>query len=276
MEWSKIKNIILLILVGLNAILLVMVAGQERESRRYQEEARAGVLEVLRRGGVKMEEDALPAESALRPMTAERDRAGEADLADALLTKARKTGDRGRDTYFGEKGTAWFRLDGSFGFTFVQGSWPLEGAEPAQHAQELLTGAGYPCQVTAVEVLGTGAAHVTVQETWEGTPLFSWTAVLIYRGGELRSIEEGTRLIGAPTETSAPATRLNVAAVLLHFLAGVREGGWLPGTVTKMTAGYEVTPGTGGQAWLEPVWELVTDVGAFYVDGTTGALRADV
>ena len=37
MEWSKIKNIVLLMLLAVNLFLLVLVADQERRSAAYQE-----------------------------------------------------------------------------------------------------------------------------------------------------------------------------------------------------------------------------------------------
>lgn len=271
MEWSKIKNIILLILVGLNLILLVMVGQRQWESKRYREEARTGALEVLRQEGIAMERSALPEESDLWPMRAERDRTEEAALAEALLTGAVKTGDRGRDTYEGEKGEAWFRLDGSFGFDFEPGAYPLGDQETAaEHGAKLLTDAGYACEVLGVEERE-NAVHITLRQTWEGAPLFSCGAVLVYENGSLSAIESGMRLVGTPVVT-ARTERLNVAAVLLHFLSGVREGGWLPSVLYSMTVGYEVTPETSGGASLEPVWEIVSDAGVFYVDGIRGSL----
>ena len=48
MEWSKIKNIIIIILLTVNAFLLISVADREWKSAQYQEEARLGAVEVLR------------------------------------------------------------------------------------------------------------------------------------------------------------------------------------------------------------------------------------
>lgn len=274
MEWSKIKNIIIIILLTVNAFLLISVADREWKSAQYQEEARLGAVEVLRSNRIEMDEKSLPPETGLLPMTAERDREGEADLAGALLTNAVKTGDRGRDTYEGDKGSAWFRLDGSFGFTFAAGAYPLDGADPTKHAQTLLSGAGYLCEVveTGAADEETGTTYVRVRQTWEDTPLFNCTARLLYRNGELVSIDEGTRLIGTPVAAGGADT-LNVAAVLLRFLSGVRDGGHVCREVLSLTAGYEVTPETSGQARLSLVWQVMTDAGPFQVDGVTGEVK---
>ena len=40
MEWSKLKNIILLLLVSVNAFLLILVGVQESRAARYEEDTR--------------------------------------------------------------------------------------------------------------------------------------------------------------------------------------------------------------------------------------------
>lgn len=131
MEWSKIKNIIIIILLTVNAFLLISVADREWKSAQYQEEARLGAVEVLRSNRIEMDEKSLPPETGLLPMTAERDREGEADLAGALLTNAVKTGDRGRDTYEGDKGSA-----GS--------GWTAASASPSRRGRTRWTGLTRP------------------------------------------------------------------------------------------------------------------------------------
>ena len=44
MEWSKIKNIVLLILVCVNAFLLALVLLQQHKTAQFQEEASAGAV----------------------------------------------------------------------------------------------------------------------------------------------------------------------------------------------------------------------------------------
>ena len=85
MEWSKIKNIVLLMLLAVNLFLLVLVADQERKSAVYQEEARTGAVEILAAANIHMDMEALPPESRLHTMAVERDRTTEDTMAKALL-----------------------------------------------------------------------------------------------------------------------------------------------------------------------------------------------
>lgn len=95
MEWSKIKNIIILILVGLNVFLLALVAVRESKSARYQEEARAGVLSALERSGIQFLPEKVPADMELTPLTVTRSREPGAEHGPGA-PGARGTGGYGR------------------------------------------------------------------------------------------------------------------------------------------------------------------------------------
>ena len=60
MEWSKIKNIVILLLALVNVFLLVLVVSQERRSVRYQEEARTEAVAVLAKNGVDFLPERIP------------------------------------------------------------------------------------------------------------------------------------------------------------------------------------------------------------------------
>ena len=52
MEWSKLKNIILILLLCVNAFLLVLAGIQESRSARYEEETRQAAVDVLEQNGI--------------------------------------------------------------------------------------------------------------------------------------------------------------------------------------------------------------------------------
>ncbi len=264
MEWSKIKNIIILILLAMNGFLLVQTVYREQQSRQYLEESRAGAVEVLRRQGYVVADGALPGERSLTACGAERSRESEETLATYLLGSARKTEDGVFTAYAGERGDGWFRSDGSFAFTFTSGSYSAPGGEAA-YAVKLLTGGGYPC-----EIVDAGPETVTVRQTWEGVPVFPCTAELTYQDGALTAIK-GTRLIGLPVREGGGATGMDVSTALIRFMVGMREGGHVFTRIEDLTSGYQTT-GSGRRMALEPVWRVTTDAGVFFMDGVTGEL----
>ena len=82
---------------------------------------------------------------------------------------------------------------------------------------------------------------------------------------------EDQRLSGTITSSSEEET-LSAATVLVRFLAGVTEGGFVCSRIDEMNAGYLIVSGTTRPVELTPVWRITTDSGAYYVDAITGEL----
>ena len=88
MEWSKMKNMILMILVVTNLILLAFVLHRQYQTNRMQEQARSQAILFLAERGVQVEEDVVPARISLQPQTAQRDLEQEGAAAARLLGEA--------------------------------------------------------------------------------------------------------------------------------------------------------------------------------------------
>ena len=95
MEWSKLKNVILLMLVCVNVILLLLVGSQESRDHRYREETLQAVQEVLEKGGITFGLDEVPENLSLPLVTVNRDRDSEAAVA-AALELAKRPENEGR------------------------------------------------------------------------------------------------------------------------------------------------------------------------------------
>ena len=78
MEWPKLKNIIILILLLVNGFLLVLVVGRELQVARYERSALTQAGQILAQNGISVEEDLLyeAARSSLIPLTVQRDLQG--------------------------------------------------------------------------------------------------------------------------------------------------------------------------------------------------------
>lgn len=274
MEGSKIKNIVLLILLIVNVFLLVQVAEQERRSAQYEAETRAGAVEVLARQNISLRMEKLPAERSLPALVIPaRDKAGEEAMAAGLLGAPLTASEQGGPAvYEGAGGEGLFFSNGRFSFTFTQGV-PLDGAEPERHAVRLMRSAGYDAAVVSTEEnAGTGELRVNLRQLWAGEEVFNCGATLTYRDGALRAVE-GQRLVGAPEETAdASARGLSVSTVLIRFLGGVRENFYLLSEIRDLRLGYQASMEASGAGTLTPVWLVVTDVRSFYVDAVNGSL----
>lgn len=270
MEWSKVKNIIILMLLVVNVLLLGQSAEQQRQHRKYQEEALEGAVEVLRRQGYTVETSAMHEAQEMFSLSVERDKGGEELLAQALLGTVSRTEEGVRVVYRGEGGSSWFRSDGSFSVTLQSQQYKLNGEDAPTHAKKLLTEAGLPCEVVNLEELGEGRIKVTVRQTWEGAPIFSCTTKLTYLDGTLTEVE-GIRLVGTPVREADGRKIMDLPTALIRFMAEMRGGGHVFTRIERMTAGYQ-SVSSGRRMGLRPVWEVDTDVDIRLLDGLSGAL----
>ena len=137
MEWSKLKNIIILMLAAVNVMLLVLVLSRQWESRSYSENAREDAVAILwETGRIRVERDALPDEMDLPVLTVTRDPELELRQAEALLGAL--SGEPSSMRYEGERGTAQFYANGGFSAELEAGACPIGDKAPAAYAVDLL------------------------------------------------------------------------------------------------------------------------------------------
>ncbi len=269
MEWSKLKNVILLMLLCVNAILLLLVGSQAGQDSRYQAETRQAARAVLEQGGISFALDEIPDDLTLPVTTVTRDRSGEAGIAAALLGEVTPEGESEvRPRYTGPGGTAEFSMNGSFIITFTPGTWTLEEGQAYEDAsQACLDAMGFTGALSDLSRNGDETV-LTYCQSWEGAPLFSCSVRLHWQGSDLIQVE-GQRLDG----TAAPAsgkTLLSTPTILVRFLAGINEGGYVCSRIDAMDSGYLFTGNTTRQVQLTPVWRFVTDTGTYYVNAVSG------
>lgn len=272
MEWSKLKNIIILILLLANLFLLSMVIVQERGSTRYQEQALDNALSVLEQNGIRMERSVIPDELTLAPMDVKRDREAESQLALALLG-ACETSELGggRYAYQGPLGWAEFRSNGNFSVTFTEGTQKIDPEQSAQeHALALMGSAGLDCVLTDSEDTGDGTV-LTLRQMWDGVPVYSCRITMEYGSESLLSIS-GQRLMGEPQPDGAEYELLSVPTALLRVLNGINDLNDICNEITAMESGYVLTT-SAEEICMIPVWYVTTDTGVYSLNALTGALE---
>ena len=272
MEWPKLKNIVILILLLANLFLLVMVVTQEHGAVQYQEQALTNTISVLERNGIQIDRGQIPSELELSPMTVEREQESEDDLAAALLGSCSVSDlGSGRYAYQSARGSAEFRSNGSFWFTFADGVQSVEadGGEES-HAVATLEAIGFDGTVIAREDAG-GRVTLTLYQIWQDVPVYSCQAVLEYENGCLRSIV-GQRLMGTPQASSDRSELISVPTALLRVLSGINDLGDICNEITSMEPGYLLTT-TAETTRLIPIWYVTTDTGAYSLNALTGALE---
>ena len=111
MSWSKLKTIIIYILLLLNLFLLGLVGMNRLRARRYQTAALTEAAAVLARNNIQVQWEQLPREMKLPAVTLTRDLQKEEQLVRLFLGEdvAVSASGGGLYIYEGTEGTASFR-----------------------------------------------------------------------------------------------------------------------------------------------------------------------
>lgn len=268
MERSKLKNIILAILVITNVLLLGLMITQRMESRHYRQQALLDVVELLDRQGISVQVEDLPRQDFPPPQVLERDAQEELAAFSALLGQDAVYAQRGMvSLYTGSLGSAEVRDDGGFSVELAPGAYPLNGQDMEQHGLAVLSLMGFSGQITAVEDNALSAV-----ETLKGVPIFSCGVLLRYEGGDLRSIS-GTRLVGAPAKDLQAGGQLSTATLLVRFRAGIINSGDACTAILSATQGYILGADANRNLRLTPVLRLETDTNLYILNALTGELQ---
>lgn len=272
MERSKLKTIIILILLLVNIFLLVLVGGQLVQEYRAQRTALANAGLILEQNGIAVSDEALTQMglTTLASLSAARDTQFEAALATALLGEdaACTNQSGGLYVYTGEAGSVLFRAGGEFTADFTV-PIPTEDT-PQSHSEALLRTLKLSAEEVSWVNTPSGEVEGTFLQTVEGVPVYTCSLVFRYTDKGLASIS-GTLLPAAPSASSgAPA--LDGATALIRFLSGILDSGDVCSSVTAIRPGYRMTYSFSGSISLSPVWLVSTDASAYYLDGITGQL----
>lgn len=268
MEWSKIKNIIILILLGLNLFLLVMVASQELRSHQLRQEARTEAVSLLQRNGIQVEYARLPADTALPTLTLEENTAAGETLARTLLGEDIEQQSSGvRAVYTSSLGEMEAFSTGRFAVNFRAEAMTLEDSTPESHAAALLQRAGIQAEYlesTSAE----GIQILTYRQKWSDTPVFNAQITLSYMGGSLRHMEGVLLPTGSSTQEQEDT--ITVATLLVRFLSQRNESGRMFSQILSLVPGYHFS-GT-RPFTLIPAWYVTTDTGTYLLSALDGSL----
>lgn len=270
MEWPRVKNIIIAILILLNGFLLVLVAVRRNETIRYEQSVLDRTVQVLKQNGIEMSADAAVTTTGMAQGTAERSLEQEKKLSAALLGAEVEESNLGGGlySYTAPAGTVNFRTGGEV--TLRPADSPMwHTDDPAAHAAALVSAMELECRLADNSLVG-GNGTVSYLQLLKGTPLFSCEIVFTYKDGCL------TGLSGVLLVTEKPETEdgqfLNLPTVLMGFLDEVLSSGEVCSTILSVEPGYLLTQSFSNTVRLQPVWYISTNTADYYADGITGAV----
>jgi len=270
MDTSKIKNLILIILLLVNGVFLAILLSDAAESRRVKQQTADSVTAVLAENGIALTAAADLTADSPPQITLERDLEREKKAIEGLLGPT-TVESRGGNTYayYGEKGQALLRGTGEFELLLNAGEVDA-GRSVEQTARSVLRKLGMEPTPEALTVQRDESDLVTVTACCarEDCRVFNARVSLLFSQDSLILIL-GQRLFDAESARSAQ-TGLDVPTVLLRFLELARREGYVCSEIQALEPGYLVSAQLSGAGSLRPVWRIQTDTGEYFLSGLTG------
>lgn len=271
MEGSKIKNIVIIILLLLNGFLLILSGSRRLGDTQSRDRARTGAMDVIRASGVVLEDSAVPRNMELQPMRADRDMERERAIAQALLGENLIREHRGSEVYRYENtaGSIQFHSTGEFSARFEHGDFTLEELDPGSHAAAVAARLDCTAELLYSTVTA-GTGTVTLMQVLDGVPVLECRITAQYEQGELTGLR-GMRLPGQTRQLSGESP-VSVATALMRLYNGLKEMGDVYSRIETIRQGYSMAVERSGSVLLTPVWVVHTDTGDYLLDTMTGQL----
>lgn len=268
MRWTKIKNIILLLLVVVNLFLLGLVGVRAWRTAENDRLAQERMLQVLENNDITFRPQALPGRMSLTrqrltlaPMGEEQASllVGEIATAETMGTRTIYRGEHGVLTV-SSTGEATLEYFGRISLT-------------EEDVWNALTDLGLSFRETDRREEG-GSLEVDVCLLWEGAPLPGEVVSLTGSNGVPASLTFRA-LIGSVEAAPAAGEPISPATALLRLLDALNRQGYICSQISDLYAGYTLS-GTGPYT-LEPVWfvEIDTAPWRLAVNAYTGAVAVE-
>ena len=275
MPVSKLKNLVLLVLLLANLALLALLIPDRVNQQRGDAALRQSLCDLYAGQQVQLDPDTVPDTVSIYSLELAEDPAGSAAAAEALLGQSMVQDDatRYQSVYRSDSGQCTISRSGSFRAS-------LEGRpavrDLAKDAKKILRAMGFQyLSLSEPQRLRAGFYTLTATQTVLGVPVFSQGLTLTYANDRLVQLE-GVFYTGADTLTRiSDQPCISAADALVAFLSARVDLGWVGSAVTGMTQGYVRSETAAAAAvHLTPVWRLETDTGSFDVNGITGEVTA--
>lgn len=278
MSWSKLKTIIILILIFLNLFLLALVGVNQINSARYRATALSEAAAVLELNGIQVERERLPASMELSAALVARDTGREARLAALLLGEDVESRSAGGGLLFYESaaGSVSFRGNGEFSASFTR-PVPVSQGEPAEHARSVLERLGLELWQLTESPAASGTSLTAVQAL-NGAPVFSSGiaasassaagVTFTYDGEGRLTSAAGRLLLGAVTSDPDAQTPLDVPTALISFFNFIVENGDVCQAIRALTPVYRSST-MSDTVRLSSAWRITTDTGDYFLDAVT-------
>lgn len=269
MARSRLKNVIILILVLLNLFLLAALFMRKSAENQSRQLARDQLVALFAADNIQIDPALISYQTPPSGKYLVRDTAREQEAAAFFLGESLTYADQGGDiyTYTGSNGAGMFRATGSFDIVGTLGA-------PNQDAQELCRQFcktfSYGTPEFRLDEQGNGTASAPAK--FDDLTVFNCEITFTFHDGALTMVS-GTLLPASYTESVSKADLLSSSAALTTFQQFRRENGSVVSSVSDLYLSYELQSSPTAAMMLVPSWCIDTDTVQYYVNCITGSVQ---
>lgn len=266
MKASRLKTIVIVILLLVNAFLLFLLLSRRAEQTQAYERTVEQLCELFDRSGVSFDCALLPENSDVYALSPERSSTREMAFAKSLLGDDVSAFDSGGgiSRYSSSLGSCSLRSGGTVDAVL---SRPLNDA--AQFSRELFRSFGYK-EVSSS--LNGGSGSVTGMRRSKNGPIYNAALTLTFTDSTLTNVS-GTFL--SDLDEGRRTDGLDAISALVHFLDYCGVSGVVCTEVSALDSGYLLQSSASAPLRLIPVWRITTDVNNYYVNCKTGEVTRE-
>lgn len=266
MKTSRLKNIVIVLLLLVNVFLLVLLLSRRAEERDAYARSVDQLVTLYASGGIALDPSLLTQEGSAPSAALERDSAQETAFAAALLGEDVTVSDTGGGVYYYESacGSCAIRAGGA-----VETAVSRAVDDPADFCRGLFRTFGY---TQTASTLAGGSGSVTAVRSSDRYPVFNATLTLSFSGGTLVAVS-GTFL--PSLSEGSRAEGIDAITALVRFYDYRASSGLVCTDIRSLAGGYLLQSSATAPLRLLPVWCIETDVNSFYVNCTTGEITRE-
>lgn len=267
MKTSRLKNIIILTLILLNAFLSALLFSERLETRRTYERSVEQLQALFAASAITLEPSVLDSDGTQPLCSLTRDTSAEAAFAADLLGAVSQSESGGVSRYENAAGICQFRPNGTMEASFTDSFI----SDPLTWCKQLLSAYGYAIPADhydrALETVESGSGTIVGVRSAEDTFVYNAALTFVFSGNRLTAVH-GTFL--STITAGDEASGIDKISALVNFLDYYNAGGLVCTRVDRLQNGYLLQGSATSQLKLVSVWRVTTDVSSYYVDFATG------
>ncbi|MDO4812913.1 MAG: hypothetical protein Q3995_05265 [Eubacteriales bacterium] len=269
MKTSRLKNIVIAILLLVNVFLLALLLSRQNQQRAAHARSVEQLNVLLSDNGIAFDTALLNEDASIS--AAELSRSGDVEnaFAEKLLgqTDVRNVGG-GIYVYESKSGSCQFRSNGA-----IDGTLNLPVSDPIAFCEDIFRSCAYEMDeasyAQALAVSSSGSGTISALRKVDGLLVFAAPLSLTFENNILVSV---SGIFLSNVSVLKPAHGIDAISALVRFLDYRNANGLVCTEITCMEYGYLFQDSASVSSRLVPVWHISTGLSDYYVNLETGAV----